>query len=247
VSTNDVGGCLHWTPPTRKAGNVPVAVDHLLRTPGRVALAGLVVAVACMLPLRAWRIGRLAITALHEAGHAFAVLAVGGRVRAVHLRADTSGLTWHQGVQSRGGRLLVAAAGYPAPGLAGLAGAGLVATGHPSWWLAALALLGAIEIVLWVRNFFGLVITVAAVGALCCCLAFAASTAVAVVAAATVWYVALGGLRASVETRRERGVSDAGELARATRLPAGCFRSAFVLVAALSAAGCALVLFQLSP
>lgn len=222
-----------------------MTVEHLLRTPGRVAVAGLVIAVACMLPLRGWRIGRLAITAFHEAGHACMVLAVGGRVRAVHLRADTSGLTWHQGVQSRGGRILVAAAGYPAPGLAGLAGAGLVATGHPSWWLAALATLGAIQIVLWVRNLFGLATTALAVGALCSCLAFAPTTVIGVVAAATVWYLAVGGLRASLEARREHGVSDAGELGRGTRLPAGLFRFTFVVVAALSLVGCALVLFHL--
>jgi hypothetical protein len=66
-----------------------------------------------------------------------------------------------------------------------------------------------------------------------------------VTAAATVWYLTLGGLRASVESRHERGLSDAGEMARDSRVPPGCFRFGFVLVAVLSLASCALVLFHL--
>jgi hypothetical protein len=238
---------------------VPASVEHLLDSPARVAAAGLVIAVACLIPRWGWRIGRLAVTAAHEAGHALAVLIVGGRVRAVHLRADTSGLTWHDGVRSRGSRLVVAAAGYPAPGVAGVAGAGLIAAGRPAWWLAGLALFGAVEIVLWVRNLFGVAVTLVAVGALCSCLAFAPPTEVALAAAATAWFLTLGGLRASLEalratldalparlgTQPRRGLSDAGELARDTRIPAGCFRFGFVLVAALCVAGCGLVLFPL--
>jgi hypothetical protein len=199
-----------------------------------------------MLPVRAWRIGRLSITALHEAGHAVAVLLVGGRVRAVHLRSDSSGLTWHQGVRSPASRAFIAASGYPAPGLAGLAGAALVVWHRPSWWLAALALLGAVQMVLWVRNLFGLAVIIVAVGGLCACLAFAPPAGVAVVAAATAWYLALGGLRASVENRRERGASDAAALAQLTRIPASCFRFGFALVATVTLAGCALLLLPLA-
>ena len=146
---------------------------------------------------------------------------------------------------------LVAASGYPAPGLVALAGAGLISAGRPSWWVAALALLAAVELVLWVRNPFGLAVTLGAVVGLCACLALAPPRTLGLVAAATAWFVALGGLRASLEgwahpaNRGGGNLSDAGELARVTRLPAGCFRFGFALLAALSVAGCALVLLHL--
>jgi hypothetical protein len=220
-----------------------IDLHHLLRTSTRANVAGLVVALAAMAPSWGWRVGRLAVTALHETGHALAVLIAGGRVRAVHLRADTSGLTWHQGLSTRRARALTAAAGYPAPGLTGLVGAAVVGAGHPTLWLGALAVTGAAEIVLWVRNPFGLLTTLAAVGGLCALLALAPRTAIDVAGAATAWYLAIGGLRACLEARRERGASDAEELARCTRLPAALCRLGFVAVAAASlAAGTVLLL-----
>ena len=137
---------------------VSVALEHLLRSSTRVAVAGLAVAVVLMYPCGAGGSGAWPVTALHEAGHALVVLLVGGRVRAVHLRADSSGLTWHDGVGARGPAILIAAAGYPAPGLAAVAGAGLVAGGAPMV-VGGLAALGTLALLLWVRNVFGVFVT----------------------------------------------------------------------------------------
>jgi hypothetical protein len=139
--------------------------------------------------------------------------------------------------------MLVAASGYPAPGLVGVAGAALVAAGHPVWWLGALAVVAALEMLLWVRNLFGLLTSLITIAALCSCLTFAPPTALDLVASATAWFLALGGLRASLEAGRGRGPSDAAEMARGSRIPAGFFRFSFVVVGALSLAGCAAVLF----
>jgi hypothetical protein len=198
-----------------------------------------------MTPRWGWRVGRLAVTAVHETGHAVAVLLAGGRVHAVHLRADTSGRTWHQGLTSRRSRAWTAAAGYPAPGALGLIGAAVVNSAHPTAWLGTLALMGALEMLLWVRNPFGLLTTLSAVGGLCALLALAPPSAIDLAGTATVWYLVIGGLRASVEARRERGGSDAEVLGRCTRLPAGLYRLGFVTLAALSLAGAAVVLLRL--
>ena len=61
-----------------------------------LALIALAAALAGLIPRRAWRIGRLAVTAVHEGGHAAAAVLSGRKVAAIHLRADTSGVTVHR-------------------------------------------------------------------------------------------------------------------------------------------------------
>jgi hypothetical protein len=215
----------------------------------RRAVTGLVIALVLLVPRGAWRVGRLAITAVHESGHALMVLATGGRVGAVHLRADSSGVTWHRGVQGRWRRILTSAAGYPAPPLAGLAGAGLVATGHTRAWLGALAALAALLAIAWVRNAFGWLLTVAAGAGLVWLLAAGPDRGVALAGTACAWYLGLGGLRAALEAcgpharwTRNPGRSDSAELGRLAVLPAGMWRGLFVVTAAGSVAATAAVL-----
>src|SRR5207302_4543018 len=116
-----------------------------------VALVGLV-------GRRSWRIGRLAVTAVHEVGHAVVAVLVGRRVTAVHLRADSSGVTYHRGPRRWFGGVATAAAGYPTPGLAAVAGAWLTADRLSRVWLVALAVVGIVNVLLWVRNLFGVAI-----------------------------------------------------------------------------------------
>src|ERR1700682_5701179 len=85
-----------------------------------IALAG---AMGALVPGRAWRVGRLAVTAVHEGGHTAVAVLSGRKVSAVHLRADTSGATFHRGGRGWTSRLATAGAGYPAPALVGVGGA----------------------------------------------------------------------------------------------------------------------------
>jgi len=120
-------------------------------------LAGVALATTACVVGRLWRVAGLAVTVVHELGHALAALALGGRVRRVHLTVDTAGQTSFA-LPARAGRArraVVTLAGYPAPGLAGLAGAWLLAGGRARPWLASAALLLVVLLVLWVRNPWG--------------------------------------------------------------------------------------------
>lgn len=75
------------------------------------------------------------VTAVHEAGHALAACLTGGGVWFVQVHTPDSGLarTWHYGRLSA---IVVSAAGYAAPPLAGLGAASLLAGGHAPMMLA---------------------------------------------------------------------------------------------------------------
>lgn len=87
-------------------------------------------ALAAVLTRRVWRIVRNAVTIAHEGGHGLVALLSGRRLDGIRLHSDTSGLTVSRGRPTGPGMVLTAAAGYTAPPLLGLAGAGLLATGH---------------------------------------------------------------------------------------------------------------------
>src|SRR4029453_467524 len=126
-----------------------------------VALAG------CVLrPL--WPTARLVVTAVHELGHAFTAILLGGRGKRVHLWLNTAGLTSYSlpGSTGRVRGAAVAVAGYPAPGIAGLLGAVAVVAGQARWWVGAGALVALALRVLWVRNPWGIWSTVIAAAGL---------------------------------------------------------------------------------
>lgn len=215
-------------------------------TPVEAAGLTLTIAAALVLPARAWRIGRAAITAVHEAGHALAAVLSGRRVAAVHLRADTSGVTYHcgaaSGIKSWPGRLLTAVAGYPAPALLGLGGASLVGAGHARLWLVGLLVLGVVTLVLWVRNVFGVVLMLTWVGAFGWVSLYGSATVDFVVAGTATWYLLLGGLRASTELFGPGRVGDAEDVASLVHLPVGVCKAGFWLAtAAVTTAGGAML------
>ena len=176
----------------------------------QLAVVALAVAFAGLLPRRLWRWGRLGVTAVHEGGHAVAARLVGRRVVAVHLRADTSGVTYHAGSAGRISRLVTTVAGYPAPGLLAVAGAALCATGRPRAWLGLLAALAAIGLLLWVRNLFGVVIVLAGAGGLGWLAIRGTSGLDALVGATLAWYLAAGGLRSVIEANRQSPLGRCG-------------------------------------
>ncbi len=181
-----------------------------------------------------WHAVRHAVTIVHEAGHALVAVLLGRRVSGIRLHSDTSGLTTHAGDTRRLPLALVAFAGYPAAGVLGLGAAFALGDGWAYgvlWAFVAVLLLVLVQI----RNVYGFVVMVVALGALGW-VAWAAPLAWAVgVAYGLVWLLLLGAVRAVVELSRTRrrpggGGSDADNLARLTRVPAGAWVGLFWLV-----------------
>ena len=184
-----------------------------------------------------YRLVRHLATLLHEAGHAIVGVLVGRKLRGIRLHSDTSGLTVSRGKPTGPGMVATLLAGYPSPAVVGLAGAWLVSAGYAAGMLWALVLLCALMLV-FIRNFYGLwVILVTGVG-----VAVLSSTASAEILSITaylmVWSLLLVAPRAVVELQRSRRrqrsstSSDADQLARLTRIPAGFWIAVFWLICA---------------
>jgi hypothetical protein len=199
-------------------------------TARQLAVVALVVALMGLVPRKAWRVGRVAITAVHESGHAAVAVLAGQQVTAIHLRSVSSGVTYHRGQRGWFSGMATAAAGYPAPALVGLAGAWLTADRFSRAWLIGLAVLGVVNVLLWVRNLFGLAFMVVWVAALGATAYYGSRPVQILVGAAVAWYLLLGGMRAAYELFASQGPSDAAELRRLSHLPAGFFKALFVLL-----------------
>ena len=184
-----------------------------------------------------YRLVRHLATLLHEAGHAIVGVLMGRKLRGIRLHSDTSGLTVSRGKPTGPGMVATLLAGYPAPAVVGLAGAWLVSAGYAAGMLWALVLLCALMLV-FIRNFYGLwVILVTGVGV--AVLSWTASAEILSIAAyLMVWSLLLVAPRAVVELQRSRRrqrsstSSDADQLARLTRIPAGFWIAVFWLICA---------------
>jgi len=128
-----------------------------------VPLALLIGAVLPFVPV-VGRVARIAATVAHEVGHCVVVVPFGGRIRRIELHADGSGEAWVQLGRVPGAvrwlvRIVNLFAGYNAPLWAGV----LLVTGAltGSRWLPV-AVLGVVGVValLFVRNWFGLLVVV---------------------------------------------------------------------------------------
>src|SRR5688500_5955386 len=96
-----------------------------------VALVAALVAVAVS---ALWRVLRIAVTLVHELGHALVGMAVGRRFTGFVLRGDMSGHAVTVGPSRGSGRVVTTWAGYPAPALVGALMVGAAARG----WAAPL-------------------------------------------------------------------------------------------------------------
>ena len=225
-----------------------------------LVLLGAVAAVALVLPRASWRVTRAAVTLAHEGGHALVALLAGRRLEGIRLHSDTSGLTVSRGRPTGLGMVLTSAAGYTAPPLLGLAGAGLLAAGHVTalLWGATALLLGMLVVV---RNAFGMLTVVLTAGAFLLVSWLADATVRAGFASGVVWFLLLGGVRPvwELQARRRRrrragrrarfrrhpapypaddgADSDADQLARLTGAPAGVWLLFFHTVALCSLLG----------
>lgn len=195
-----------------------------------MAVAALAVALLAVAPPAVWRWSRLGVTAVHESGHAIVALLVGRKVTAIHLRPDSSGVTIHYGRGGWARRFATAAAGYPAPGILGVAGAFLVDHRELQVWLVALLALGMVNVVLWIRNLFGFVVMTGWIGAVGWLIFRGTSGIDALVSSVAVWYLVLGGVRAATEVPRAPAASDAADMGKLLHLPNALCKAGFVIV-----------------
>nr|WP_233157321.1 MULTISPECIES: M50 family metallopeptidase [Amycolatopsis] len=171
-----------------------------------------------------WRMARNVVTIVHEAGHALVAVLAGRRLQGIKLHSDTSGVTVSRGKPEGPGMVLTALAGYPAPGILGLAFASLLAAGRITVLLALAALL-LLGVLVMVRNAYGVLSVVLTAGGLAVVALVAGPQVQAWFIYLITWFLLLGGLRPVIELqmKRRRGAardSDADQLARLTGVPA---------------------------
>ena len=200
--------------------------------PGPALVVGAaLVALVLVLQPTLWRLTRILVTITHEGGHALVAVLVGRRLRGIRLHSDTSGLTVSSGRPSGPGMVAMLVAGYLGPAVVGLVAAVLLLRGHALGLLWAFVLLLALML-LQIRNFYGfLVVLVVGVGLLALSW-YGSATAQTALATVVTWVLLLAAPKPVVELVRQhrRGRadhSDAGQLARLTRLPVALWLTVF--------------------
>ncbi|MGZ5368382.1 MAG: M50 family metallopeptidase [Aeromicrobium sp.] len=186
-----------------------------------------------------WTHTRHLVTLVHESGHALVALATGRRLNSITLHSDTSGLTVSSGRPTGPGMIATAAAGYLAPAVLGLLIAALVQADRTMWalWFA----LGALALMLlYIRNWFGLLV-VAIAGVAVAAIVWKAPDRVQHAAALlAAWFMLIAAPRTAFELwshrRRRSRTTDADVLARLTHIPAVLWVGVFLVlnVAALA-------------
>ncbi|MFG2310031.1 M50 family metallopeptidase [Streptomyces sp. NPDC048566] len=206
-----------------------------------VVIATLVAALVAVVPHGVWRVARNAITIAHEGGHGLVALLTGRSLSGIRLHSDTSGLTVSRGKPTGLGMILTAAAGYTAPPLLGLGGAALLAAGHITLllWLATALL---IAMLVMIRNAYGALTVIITGGTFVLVSWLTGPQVQAAFAYAVVWFLLLGGVRPAFELQAKRmrgnaGDSDADQLSRLTRVPAGLWLFLFHAVSLCSLMG----------
>lgn len=173
-------------------------------------------------------------TVAHEFGHGLAAALLGGRVNRIQMHRDGSGVAHTTLPGDRPiSRFVVSASGYPAPGILALASIQVAATGLAGAWLAYLVAVLAVMVVT-VRSWWGLLLTVglagAGIGVLMWAPGPAAGGAVAILAGA----LAGGGVVDAIgqwRSRRSARDLDAHSMSTQTGLPVGLFAGLHVLAA----------------
>jgi len=207
-------------------------------------------ALAAVASARVWPITRTVVTIVHEGGHAMVALATGQRRVRVRLYRDTAGETVSASGAAGVGIALTAAAGYPAPSLAGLGAAAMLAAGRVTGMLLlGLVLLAGLAVA--VRNPYGILAVLATGATLAVICLYASALIQAGFGYAMTWFLLFGGVRPVMELYRQRRRgrtqrSDADQLARLTRMPGGAWVTIFGIfaLAALVVSGLWLVRFR---
>lgn len=208
-------------------------------TPGLVLGAALVALLLVAHPVL-WRASRVLVTITHEGGHAVAAVLAGRRLQGIRVHSDTSGLTVSRGRPSGPGMVVMLLAGYLGPAVVGLGAVGLLLAGHALGLLWLVTLLLA-AMLLQIRNLYGLVVVLGAgVGVLALSWYGSAGLQTAVATLLT-WLLLVAAPKPVLELARQHragraGHSDAGQLARLTRWPAGLWIALFGLLNVLGLA-----------
>lgn len=185
-----------------------------------------------------WHFSRHVVTLVHEAGHAMVALLTGRRLNAVRLHSDTSGHTISSGRPRGPGMVAMAAAGYLAPSALGLGSIWLVDAGHTAWALWA-ALITLALMLLYVRNWFGLLVVGLAGGAVAVLIWRTPAEVQDFAASVLAWFLLVAAPRTTLDLwshrrRMRTRTTDADLLARLTHVPAGAW-NAFLLLATVAA------------
>lgn len=215
---------------------------RVVTAPGDVAMGApaltvaLVAAVLALTVPPVWQVLRLAVTLVHELGHALVGLAVGRRFTGFVLRGDMSGHAVTVGPARGPGRVFTTWAGYPAPAVVG---AGLVWTAGRGWAAPVLTVVLVVWLValLRVRSLLTAAVMVVAIALTGALWWWRDDSVQAQVMVATGIVLLVGAWRhlGAVMGARTRG-SDPAVLASLTRVPQALWTASFVLVSAAASA-----------
>jgi hypothetical protein len=204
-----------------------------------VALWTAAAALALLVIPGVWPVVRNVVTVAHEGGHALVAVLAGRRLAGVRLHSDTSGLTVSRGRPRGPGMVVTLLAGYPMPGLVGLAAAAALAAGRPLLVLWGVLLVLAL-LLLQIRNLFGLWVVLVCGAVAVAVTGWTQAPVQSAVACGLAWFLLLAAPRAVVELAasrrggRGRG-SDADQLAKLTHLPGAVWVLVFGLVTVVAA------------
>lgn len=194
----------------------------------------IVVAVALVVVLfpPVWRVARLAVTLVHELGHAFAGILTGRRFTGFVLRGDMSGHAVTVGKARGPGRVVTTWAGYPAPGLVAALAVWLVSVGYAAPLLTA-GLLALLVAVPRIRSGLTALVLLAAIAGLGALWWWGSPTLQAEVLLGLALVLLVGGWRhlGAVAGSRDRA-SDPAVLAQLTHIPRLVWNATFALVLA---------------
>jgi hypothetical protein len=184
-----------------------------------------------------WRVARHFGVIMHEGAHAVAGWSTGRKVSGVRLNRNASGTTSTSGPDRGPGRVITAFAGYVGPSLFGLSAAVLITLGDTEvvLWLALIFL--AVMLV-FVRNFFGVISVVLSGALIFLTLHYGNAEFQAVAAYAISWFLLFCGVRL-VFTGGGSNAPDAETLSGLTHVPAFVWATVWfvIAVAALWAGG----------
>jgi hypothetical protein len=211
---------------------VPATGDVALAAPRLLIVLGIAFVLVAVEPL--WRVVRLAVTLVHELGHAVVGVLVGRQFTGFVLRGDMSGHAVTRGPVRGAGRVASTWSGYPMPALLGAA---MVWAAERGW--AAPVITAGLAVLLFalvrVRSALTVVVML-----------------VAIAGSAALWWwrddalqtqvlvglgvvLVVGAWRHLLAVLRDRSSgSDPGVLAALTHLPRVAWNLSFVLVCALA-------------
>ena len=173
------------------------------------------------------------VTVTHEGGHMLTDLLTGRGVEKFTLEETSDRMNGATTAMEVGGwlsRIIVSFSGYPAPSLAGLGGAYVIADGN-SWgvlWVGIVLLAAALLVA---AGTTALVITGAALAGVIWAAVAGSPTVQAVVAVGLVWLLLVGGLRRTV---LDNGGQDGVDLSKLTWIPPFVWFGLFLTIAVVS-------------